>query len=428
MPEVLSKAKNTWFVYDYIGDETNARSIAEFLDEADGKQVLLTINSPGGDVFEGIAIYNLLKNSKSRVKVEIVGLAASSASVIAMAGNDVVMSETAMLMIHNPFTVEIGDANDMKKTADVLEKIENSLVTIYSKKTGLPEEKIKQMMDDETWISAEQALKDGFIDRIIKIDNVVWNCNGIEKFKYKNIPKQILTQQRNEEMLDQIRNLLGVENDEQIIEALTGKLALAETVESQKDELKKVQAEFGKAQKKIEEMKKVSGGNATQIDEYKAQIDRANEIIEEHKAKIAAHEKAQKLFEAQIKDIQAEREAIKVAGIKAEIESLKKDGYLNPAMGESLFAVFEASGQKAYDLARDAIKAGGPQKAHLTASQGSGGDSAPEIDDPVAKLEAEIKALMKAESLDYSAATERLLQEKPELFEAYNDAVTNLGE
>lgn len=128
--------------------------------------VTVRINSPGGDVFEGFAIYNLLKQHEGKVTVYIDGLAASAASIIAMAGDIVHMPETAMMMIHDPWTIAVGDAADMQKTAELLSAIKDSIVPAYTEKTGMPADEVAAMMAAETWLTGAQAISMGFASDI----------------------------------------------------------------------------------------------------------------------------------------------------------------------------------------------------------------------------------------------------------------------
>ncbi|MDW0618190.1 ATP-dependent Clp protease proteolytic subunit [Mannheimia haemolytica] len=130
------------------------------------KQINLHIHSPGGDVFDGIAIYNLLKNHPANKTVYIDGIAASMASVIAMAGSEIIMPENAMMMIHKPWGIQGGDADDMRKYADLLDKVESTLVTAYSSKTGKSTDELAEMLKEETWLNARECIELGFADKL----------------------------------------------------------------------------------------------------------------------------------------------------------------------------------------------------------------------------------------------------------------------
>ena len=152
-------------LFNEIGGD--GQSAADFLNQlnAIGGPVVVRINSPGGSVSDGLAIYNAMQR-RGNCAVEIDGMAASIASVIAMAGQPVRMAENALLMIHNPTALAWGDSGDMERASTMLEKCKESIITAYTKKTGLSAADISAMMDDETWLNASEALAQGFIDEI----------------------------------------------------------------------------------------------------------------------------------------------------------------------------------------------------------------------------------------------------------------------
>lgn len=151
----------TWF-----GDEVTPRMFKDELMAGSG-DITLWINSPGGDVFAAAQIYNMLMDYPGRVTVKIDGLAASAASVIAMGGSQVEMSPVAMMMIHNPITVAIGDSKEMQKAIDMLAEVKESIVNAYEIKTSLSRNKISKLMDAETWFNAKKAVELGFADSIL---------------------------------------------------------------------------------------------------------------------------------------------------------------------------------------------------------------------------------------------------------------------
>lgn len=155
-------ASETWF-----GDEVTPAQFRADLARAAGRDVTVWINSPGGDVFAASVIYTALMEHKGHVTVKIEGLAASAASVIAMAGERVLMAPTAFMMIHNPWAWTSGNADELRHEADVLDEIAEGLVTAYQIKTNLSKNKIRQMLDDETWMSAQTAIDQGFADGLL---------------------------------------------------------------------------------------------------------------------------------------------------------------------------------------------------------------------------------------------------------------------
>lgn len=162
---------NELVIYSDIGPEewggVSAQAIKAKLDAMKGAgEITVRINSPGGDVFDGFAIYNLLAQHPAKVHVKIDGWAASAASVIAMAGDTIEIAANALMMIHNPWTMAIGDSEAMLKTASLLEQIKGSIVTTYKNKSALSEEEISTLMDAETWFDAEGALNAGLVTSI----------------------------------------------------------------------------------------------------------------------------------------------------------------------------------------------------------------------------------------------------------------------
>lgn len=151
----------TWY-----GDEVTPRLFREELESSQG-DITVWINSPGGDVFAAAQIYNMLMDYQGNVTVKIDGLAASAASVIAMAGTEVLMSPVAMMMIHNPMTVAIGDSNEMKRAIDMLSEVKESIINAYEIKTGLSRAKISHLMDAESWFNSKKAIELGFADKIL---------------------------------------------------------------------------------------------------------------------------------------------------------------------------------------------------------------------------------------------------------------------
>ena len=181
-------------IYDEIGFwGVSAASFAQDLKSCGNnlKQINLHIHSPGGDVFDGIAIYNLLKNHPANVTVYIDGLAASMASVIAMAGNEVIMPENAMMMIHKPWGIQGGDAEDMRKYADLLDKVENTLIPAYANKTGKTPEELAEMLSAETWLNGKECVEQGFADKLAEPLVAMASIKSRKLEDFENMPKAI---------------------------------------------------------------------------------------------------------------------------------------------------------------------------------------------------------------------------------------------
>ncbi|HBO5169490.1 Clp protease ClpP [Pseudomonas aeruginosa] len=166
--KALSRGVAEILLYDEIGvwGITAQQFARELKALGDLSLISLRIHSPGGDVFEGTAIYNLLKNHPARVEAHVDGLAASMASVIAMAADTIYMPENAMMMVHRPWGIQGGEADDMRRYADLLEKIEGTMVAAYMAKTGKSEEDIKSLLKAETWMDGREAVEAGFADQL----------------------------------------------------------------------------------------------------------------------------------------------------------------------------------------------------------------------------------------------------------------------
>ena len=181
-------------IYDEIGFwGVTAQSFSKDLKALGGnlKQINLHIHSPGGDVFDGIAIYNLLKNHPANVTVYIDGLAASMASVIAMAGDEVIMPENAMMMIHKPWGIQGGDAEDMRKYADLLDKVEDTLIPAYAAKTGKSAEELAEMLAAETWLNGKECVEHGFADKLAEPVKAMAQLQSKRLGDFQHMPKAI---------------------------------------------------------------------------------------------------------------------------------------------------------------------------------------------------------------------------------------------
>lgn len=190
--KALENGATEIYVYDEIGFwGITAKDFARDLKELDPKgEINLRINSPGGSVTDGIAIYNLLKNHKAKVNTFVDGLAASMASVIAMAGDTITMPENALMMIHNPWGGAMGDADELRKTADVLDKMKTALVSAYVNKTGLADTEIAALMTAETWMTGAEALEKGFATQITDEVNLQASFDTSKLNQFKNSVKE----------------------------------------------------------------------------------------------------------------------------------------------------------------------------------------------------------------------------------------------
>jgi ATP-dependent Clp protease protease subunit len=178
-------SEDTWF-----GDEVTPKMFRDELKEHDGKSLTIWINSPGGDVFAASVIYTAIKERKGMTTVKIDGMAASAASVIAMAGDVVEMAPTAVMMIHNPWTLTIGDAEELKQTISVLNEVKETIINAYELKTGLTRDEISKLMDKETWMNAKKAVQLGFADRVLYSEGEPQNATPMQ-FSNRSYQAQI---------------------------------------------------------------------------------------------------------------------------------------------------------------------------------------------------------------------------------------------
>lgn len=180
-------------IYDNIGQNMfgEGTSAEEFVQEIQGIEsstLNVRINSVGGQVFEGLAIHNALSRHPARVVTHVDGIAASIASVVALAGDEVRMAENAFMMVHNPHGIVMGNAVDMRDMADTLDKIGGSMVGIYGRKTRKDEDTVRKWMNEETWFTAEEAEDNGLADTLTEAMDV--EASG-DLSKFRNVPDQV---------------------------------------------------------------------------------------------------------------------------------------------------------------------------------------------------------------------------------------------
>ena len=157
---------------DFWGDGVTAKRIGGALRAIGKNDVVVNINSPGGDYFEGLAIYNMLREHPAKVTVKVLGIAASAASVIAMAGDEIQIARAGFLMIHNTWVVSMGDRHQLRDVADWLEPFDQAAVDIYAARTGTKDAELAAMLDRETWIGGSTAVDKGFADSLLSSDEV----------------------------------------------------------------------------------------------------------------------------------------------------------------------------------------------------------------------------------------------------------------
>lgn len=176
---------------DFFGEGITVGNFSDAMKQAgDYQSIKLKINSPGGDVFEAVAIYNLLRSCGKPVNVVVEGLAASAASIIAMAGDKCTMGEGSMMMIHNAMMMAFGNADEMRKCADILDTVSGSIADIYAGCTEMPKANVQKLMDAETWMDAEDAVSKGFADDIAKNSKAAVSAS-FNLAVYNNVPESL---------------------------------------------------------------------------------------------------------------------------------------------------------------------------------------------------------------------------------------------
>lgn len=175
---------------DWFGEGVSAKQFADDLRKVkDVKTIDLRINSEGGDVFAGKAMYTLLQDHKAKIIVHVDGLAASAASFVAMAGDEINVSEGAFIMIHNAWTIAMGGADDFRRTADLLETVNGTIREVYVARTKRRDEDVKAWMDAETWFTGKEAVQNGFADKMV--ENLKVAAQVRDPAKFKNTPSAL---------------------------------------------------------------------------------------------------------------------------------------------------------------------------------------------------------------------------------------------
>ena len=223
------------YIFDEIG--TYGVTAQDFISEIKGLKdmpINLRINSLGGDVFDGMAMYNVIKRRESKTTVYIEGIAASIATIIALGADEVIMAENSLFMIHNAWGGTSGEAKDMRKTAETLDKITSELTDIYVKKTGLSYDALAEMMDEESWLNAQEAFDLGFIDTISDSIKVAAKYD-VSKFKnitQEEIKNKLSININNKKMTNELKDWFNSKVEE-IVTAVKGEVKVSADVAEQ---------------------------------------------------------------------------------------------------------------------------------------------------------------------------------------------------
>ena len=223
------------YIFDEIG--TYGVTAQDFISEIKGLKdmpINLRINSLGGDVFDGMAMYNVIKRRESKTTVYIEGIAASIATIIALGADEVIMAENSLFMIHNAWGGTSGEAKDMRKTAETLDKITSELTDIYVKKTGLSYDALAEMMDEESWLNAQEAFDLGFIDTISDSIKVAAKYD-VSKFKnitQEEIKNKLSININNKKMTNELKDWFNSKVEE-IVASVKGEVKVSADVAEQ---------------------------------------------------------------------------------------------------------------------------------------------------------------------------------------------------
>lgn len=284
-----SDSAEVW-IYNDIGYwGVDANSFRHEMQALAGKHVTLHIHSYGGEVVEGLAIYNAILRHSAGVTVQIDGIAASMASVIALAGSPVKMAENGYLMIHNPANIAMGDAEEMRKSADLLDKMRDTLSGIYVAKTGLPEEEIIEMMDAETWMTAAEAHEKGFIDEITDKIEAAASADPKALARFTNLPAALVDTKSLSNMSTPAKNRKpkGKASEEEEKE-----LTAEEQVEKLESRVAELEEELAKANEEKEKTETAKAEVEEEKTEAEEEKEQAEEETEKAKASLAKAVKA----------------------------------------------------------------------------------------------------------------------------------------
>ena len=309
-------------------------AVADFKRDFDAvknnKKIKLLLNSAGGSVFDGMAIYNILAAYKSKISVEVVGIAASVASGIALAGHELTMGEGSYFMIHNPTGLCIGTAEDMRKVAEILEKIAGQIANIYTSNSNLDKDDVLQKMSEETWFTAEEALEAGFADNIVDYGEMAAMAYDIDKYSYAHVPEAVQklaaefkTQQTAFEIENDSVSEGGESNDEGGEEVKTLAVILAALYALSDEERAKTTDEDKKKVAEIfdfDGLEKKSTELAESVKDLKAKVE-----LQEEKISLLLNEKqevSKELADLKAKNAQTEKHQV--------IEKALSEGKITP--------------------------------------------------------------------------------------------------
>lgn len=203
--------------YSWYEDDVSANDIRKKLSESNAKTINVHINSLGGDTYTGIAIYNLLREKSKMAKIitYVDAIAASAASIIAMAGDKVIMPSNTLMMIHNCWTFGVGNANELRKTASDMDKIMNAVIQCYLSKVNIAEDELRNLLDEETYLTADEALEKGFCDEVQELtDN-----KGVQQNALSSLVKIIKDSKEKSKVINETNIIVSQKLEEKKVES-----------------------------------------------------------------------------------------------------------------------------------------------------------------------------------------------------------------
>lgn len=422
-------SEHTLNILSAIGYEITAQSVAEELKDESPDKIIVNINSPGGIVWEAIAIYNILVQHEAEVEVNILGAALSAAANLAMAGNSINMAENARMMIHNPYTFADGDAEQMRKVADNLDALAKDIAQPIADKSGMTLDEVLALMDEETWFTADEAKEKGLIDNIVPAKTKVLNIGDLAGYKHPPQVKEPVFDGIDEAKQSFKYAACGDRKFQVKIDGNINKYTKAEVMT-----LNEIQDELGvdspeKAMAAIKSLKEEAEGNRITMTGDSAG-DQVAQIIAENKTlteKVEANEAKNQLLQEQIEENNKRWDELRNNEFKAKVEWLISEGFVKTAQKDKIIKAYEndPEGFKNYC---DLLEEDEPRYKNLTKPSGVDGDektyeSSPEKGSAVAQeVSDKIKSIRANDKdLTYSAAYEKLRADEPDLVERYEN-------
>jgi len=276
--EILGSIGESWF-----DEGTTLNSVKSQIENLSARNITVKISSLGGDAFEGLAIHDLLKSSKKKVTAEIIGATASAATIIAMGADKVKISENALFLVHNAWTIAQGNADDLKKQAENLETVDNRMAAIYVAKTGKSEEEVRSLMKEDKWIDSNEAKEFGFVDEITEpvkiaasVIQEINNSKELPKIKINKNEFQMTEENKSwfAEQFDAIKAQFKKEEPKAEVEPVQEETISKTEVEEQLNEINAMISELKNSNEELEK----------QIAEKNAEIEDLNKAVANAKA------------------------------------------------------------------------------------------------------------------------------------------------